>query len=280
MKVDRRSFLGLGLGAVAGATVSPAMMKLTDDSSIWTQNWPWTPVPSDGEVTFENSACSLCKGSCGISVRKVGGRAIKIEGQNDHPNNSGGICLHGIAGLQYLYDPARIKTPMKKNGDKFEPVSWDDAISLVTENLNNIKKQNKTETLACISDKNNGSVSELFKRFLKVFGSNNYYAMSSMDNTWDSTASKMHGKNNSISFDLENSSLILSFGSGLIEGWGSPVHCFKTNAARKKKGVKLLQVEPRLSNTAAGADQWIPIKPGTEADLALGLCHIIIKEEI
>jgi len=280
MKVDRRSFLGLGLGAVAGAAVSPAMMKLTDDSSIWTQNWPWTPVPRDGEVTFENSACSLCKGSCGISVKKVGGRAIKIEGQNDHPNNTGGVCLHGIAGLQYLYDPARIKTPMKKNGKKFEPISWEDAISLVSANLAEIKKQKKTESLACISDNETGSVAELFRRFLTVFGSNNYYSMPSMDATWKSTASKMHGNNKSISFDLENSSFILSFGSGLIEGWGSPVHCFKTNAARKKNGAKLFQIEPRLSNTAASADKWIPIKPGTEADLALGLCHIIIKEEI
>ena len=280
MKVDRRSFLGLGLGAVAGAAVSPAGIKLTDDSSIWTQNWPWTPVPRDGEVTFENSACSLCKGSCGISIKKVGGRAIKIEGQTDHPNNKGGICLHGIAGLQYLYDPARIKSPLKKNGKKFEEISWEDAISYITEKLNSIKDQKATESLACISGNANGSVPALFKRFLKVFGSNNFYSMPSMDDTWETTASKMHGEKSSLSFDLENSSFILSFGSGLIEGWGSPVHCFKANASRKEKGTKLFQVEPRLSNTAANADKWIPIIPGTEADLALGLCHIIIKEEI
>ena len=280
MKVDRRSFLGLGLGAVAGAAVSPAAMKLTDDSSIWTQNWPWTPVPHDGEVTFENSVCSLCKGSCGISIRKVAGRAIKIEGQTDHPNNKGGICLHGIAGLQYLYDPARIKSPLKKNGKKFEEISWEDAISQIAEKLSSIRDEKKTESIACISGNETGSVAELYKRFFKVFGSNNFYSVPSMDTTWETIASEMHGKNNSLSFDLENAGFILSFGAGLIEGWGSPVHCFKTNAARQKKGVKLFQIEPRLSNTAAGADKWIPIKPGTEADLALGLCHIIIKEEI
>jgi menaquinone reductase, molybdopterin-binding-like subunit len=281
MKVDRRSFLGLGLGAVAGAAVSPAGMKLTDDSSIMTQNWfGLLPEPIDGEITFENSACSLCKGSCGISVRKVAGRAIKIEGQDDHPNNNGGVCLHGIAGLQYLYDPSRIKTPLKRNGKKFEEISWEDAISQVAENLSAIKDNKKTESLACISGNETGSVPELFKRFLKVFGSNNFYSTSSMDTTWGTTAAKMHGKNNVLSFDLENADFILSFGAGLIEGWGSPINCFKTNAARKKKGVKFFQIEPRLSNTAASADKWIPIIPGTEADLALGLCHIIIKEEI
>ncbi|MCK5542617.1 MAG: molybdopterin-dependent oxidoreductase [Desulfobacterales bacterium] len=281
MKVDRRSFLGLGLGAVAGAAVSPAGMKLTDDSSIMTQNWfGLLPVPIDGEITFDNSVCSLCKGSCGITVKKVAGRAIKIEGQDDHPINKGGICLHGIAGLQYLYDPSRIKSPLQKIGDRFEKISWDDAVSHIAEKLTAIKDQQKPESIACISGNDEGSVSELFKRFLKVFGSNNFYSMASMDTTWETTASKMHGKSNTLSFDIENSSFILSFGSGFIEGWGSPVHCFKTNAARKKKNVNLYQIEPRLSNTAAGADKWIPIKPGTEADLALGLCNIIINEEI
>ena len=147
MKVDRRSFLGLGLGAVAGATISPAGMKLTDDSSIMSQNWfGLLPEPKDGEITVENSVCSLCKGSCGISVKKVAGRAIKIEGQDDHPINAGGICLHGIAGLQYLYDPARIKSPMKKNGDKFEKISWEDAVSQIAEKLTSIKDQKKTES--------------------------------------------------------------------------------------------------------------------------------------
>ncbi len=131
MKVDRRSFLGLGLGAAAGIAVSPVGVKLTDDSSIWSQNWPWTPVPIDGEVIFENSVCSLCPGNCGISVRKIDDRPVKIEGLAEYPINNGGACLHGIAGLQYMYDPARVKTPLKKNGDKFEAVSWDDAISFV-----------------------------------------------------------------------------------------------------------------------------------------------------
>lgn len=281
MKIDRRSFLGLGLGAVAGAAVSPAGMKLTDDSSIMSQNWfGLLPEPKDGKITIENSVCSLCKGSCGISVRKVAGRAIKIEGQDDYPINTGGICLHGIAGLQYLYDPSRIKSPLKKNGTNFEKISWEDAVSQIADKLKSIKDQNKTESIACISGNSEGSISELFQRFLKVLGSNNYYSMPSMDTTWETIASKMHDNNNSLSFDVENSNFILSFGSGFIEGWGSPVHCFKTNATRKKNKAEFFQIEPRLSNTAAKSDKWIPINPGTEADLALGLCQIIIQEEI
>lgn len=129
MKVDRRSFLGLGLGAVAGVTVSPATWKLMDDSSIWTQNWPWTPVPKSGEATYDNTVCSLCPGNCGLTVRKINGRPVKIEGRSDYPINTGGVCLHGISALQYLYDPSRIKTPLKREKDTFVAISWDEALT-------------------------------------------------------------------------------------------------------------------------------------------------------
>ncbi|MCP3943514.1 MAG: molybdopterin-dependent oxidoreductase [Desulfobacteraceae bacterium] len=277
MKVDRRSFLGLGLGAVAGVVVSPVGLKLTDDSSIWTQNWPWTPVPVDGEVSYDSSVCNLCPGNCGISVRKIADRPVKIEGLAGYPINDGGACLHGIAGLQYLYDPARVKTPLIKKGDKFEKISWEDAITLVAGKLANIRKGGAPQKLACITDKTQGSVPKLFDRFLTAFGSPNLYTMPSLESCLELTAQTLHGNGNTLGFDLENSDFILSFGAGLIEGWGSPVSCFKANASRKKRGAKLYQIEPRLSNTAACADKWIPIKPGTEADLALGICAVMIK---
>ncbi len=280
MKVDRRSFLGLGLGAVAGAVVSPVGLKLTDDSSIWTQNWPWTPVPVDGEISYDSSVCNLCPGNCGVSVRKIAGRPVKIEGLAEYPINDGGACLHGIAGLQYLYDPARVKTPLRKNGDKFEKISWDDAISLVAGKFADIRQGNSPQKLACITDKTQGSVPKLFERFLTAFGSSNLYVMPSLDSCLEQTAQTLHGAGNTIGFDLENSDFVLSFGAGLIEGWGSPVNCFKANATRKERGAKLYQIEPRLSNTAANADKWIPIKPGTEADLALGICAVMIKNNL
>ena len=280
MKVDRRSFLGLGLGAVAGVVVSPVGLKLTDDSSIWTQNWPWTPVPVDGEISYDNSVCNLCPGNCGISVRKIAGRPVKIEGLAGYPINDGGACLHGIAGLQYLYDPARIKTPLRKNGDKFEKISWAEAISLTAEKLAGIRENKAPQKLACITDKSQGSVPKLFERFLTAFGSPNLYTMPSLESNLEITAQTLHGAGNTIGFDLENSDFVLSFGAGLIEGWGAPVSCFKANASKKERHAKLYQVEPRLSNTAANADKWIPINPGTESDLALGICAVIIKNNL
>lgn len=276
MKVDRRSFLGLGLGAAAGVAVAPATWKITDDLSIWTQNWPWTPVPRDGEVAFNNSVCSICPGHCGISVRSIDGRPVKIEGREGYPINEGGVCLHGISALQYLYDPSRVKQPMKKNGDVFEPVTWDDAISLVAEKLNTLRNNGNAAKIACLTDGAKGTVSGLFQRLMQAIGSNAVFEMETMDLTWAKLMETMHGLKANAGFDLANSDYVLSFGAGLIEGWGSPVSNFKANASRKERKATLVQVEPRLSNTAANADQWVAAKPGTEAVLALGICNILI----
>ncbi len=280
MKVDRRSFLGLGLGAVAGVTVSPMPWKLIDDVSIWTQNWPWTPVPPDGAVTYDNTVCTLCPGHCGISVRKINGRPVKIEGRKGYPINDGGVCLHGLSSLQYLYDPARVKQPLIKKGKVWEKISWKDAITLVTGKLAKLREKGSSDRLACITDTDKGTISGLFERFLKAFGSNNFYTMDSMDKTWDAAVKKMHNTEASAGFDLKNSDFILSFGCGFIEGWGSPVHNFKINSARKENKAKFVQIEPRLSHTAAKADMWIPVKPGTDADLALGICCEIISKNL
>ena len=280
MKVDRRSFLGLGLGAVAGVTVSPATWKLMDDSSIWTQNWPWTPVPKSGEATYDNTVCSLCPGNCGLTVRKINGRPVKIEGRSDYPINTGGVCLHGISALQYLYDPSRIKTPLKREKDTFVAISWDEALTLVADKLKEIRAAGNADAIACVTDRAEGTVSGLFARLLKALGSNNVYAMDTMEKTWEATLEKIHGTPSSPGFDLENSDYVLSFGAGLVEGWGSPVKNFKSNSARRDRGATLVQVEPRLSNTAANADVWIAAKPGTEADLALGIAGVIVKESL
>ena len=280
MKVDRRSFLGLGLGAAAGVAASPVGIKLTDDSSIWTQNWPWIPVPVDGKVNYESSVCSLCPGACGINVKKINNRPVKIEGLDNYPVNDGGACLHGIAGLQYLYDPSRVKTPLKKSGEYFVEITWEKAIKIVADKLRKIREEGTPEKLACIADNEQGSVSGLFKRLLKTFGSPEFHTMPSLESYLETTASTLHGKGKTIAFDLENAGFILSFGAGIIEGWGSPVSCFKANAARKERHAKLYQIEPRLSNTAANADRWIPVKPGTEADLALGICAVILKKNL
>jgi len=282
MKIDRRSFLSFVVGGAAGTALSPLPWKLTDDLSIWSQNWPWTPDPPNGEVTYVNSACTLCPGGCGITVRKVEDRAVKIEGMKGHPVNDGGICILGLSGLQMLYGPTRVQTPLKRIGNrgegKWQKISWDKALSEVLAKLTDLRKAGKAHTVSAISGSDRGTVANLLSRFLTVYGSPNFIRTPSIRDTYELTLHLMQGVQASAGFDVENASLILSFGSGIIEGWGSPVRMFRANSKLKKTGGKVIQVDPRLSKTAAKSDKWIPIKSGTEAALALGIAHVIIKE--
>ncbi len=284
MKVDRRSFLALGVGGAAGTALSPLPWKLTDDLSIWSQRWPWVPVPEDGEIHFEKSTCTLCPGGCGIDVRMINDRPVKIEGQKRHPINRGGTCLLGAAGLQFLYGPSRVRSPLQRVGKrgqgKWAPISWDAALAIVSKKLTALRADGRPQALACIAGKNRGTVPALLKRFLKAYGSPNFIGPSSASDSLESAANLMTGHTGPVGFDLEAADYVVSFGCGLLDGWGSPVHTFQAVSHRGQRGAELVQIDFRLSNTAAAADRWVPVNPGTESVLALGMAHVIIADSL
>ena len=284
MKVDRRSFLSFVIGGAAGTALSPLPWKLMDDSSIWSQMWPWTPVPPDGEVVYEDSTCSLCPGGCGISVRKVDNRAIKIEGKQGHPVNDGGICILGLSGLQLLYGPTRIKSPMKRIGErgegKWQKISWDEAIAILTEKLTDVRNKGEAHTVAAIAGSDSGTVPALLQRFMTAYGSPNFIRTPSGRDSDELAVKTLFGAKGRTGFDVENADYVLSFGSGIVDGWGSPVRMFRADSLWKEKNITVVQVEPRLSNSAAKATRWVPANPGTEADLALGIAAVMVSQNM
>jgi anaerobic selenocysteine-containing dehydrogenase len=283
MKLSRRCFLSFVVGGAAGTALSPLPWKLMDDASIWSQNWPWTPVPTDGESTYVRSTCTLCPGGCGINVRKIGQRAVKIEGAEGHPINDGGICMLGLSGLQLLYGPTRVQGPLKRVGKrgegKWAAISWDQAISEVAAKLGEVRSQGKPQSLACIVPKEEGTVPQLLSRFMRVYGSPNFFRMPSMEDAYEAAVFLNQGVVGAAGLDVENADFILSFGSAILDGYGSPVRMFRANSRLKENHGVVVQIEPRLSNTAAKADQWLAVKPGGEADLALAMAQVIISRK-
>ena len=280
MKVDRRSFLSFVIGGAAGTALSPLPWKLMDDSSIWSQMWPWTPVPPDGEVIYEDSTCSLCPGGCGISVRKIDNRAVKIEGKAGHPLNDGSICILGLSGLQMLYGPTRIKSPMKRIGErgegKWQRISWNEATAILIEKLSDIRNKGEAHTVATIAGSDSGTVPALLQRFMTAYGSPNFMRTPSGRDADELAVRTLFGGSGRTGFDVENADYILSFGSGIVDGWGSPVRMFRAASLWKDNSATVVQVEPRLSNSAAKATRWVPVNPGTEADLALGIAAAMV----
>jgi anaerobic selenocysteine-containing dehydrogenase len=291
MEIKRRNFIQLLAGGVAGIHLTPLPWKLMDDISIWTQNnWPWVPKPQEGPFTHEKTVCTLCPGGCGIEVRKVSGRPVKIEGRTDYPVNPGGICPLGAGGLQLLYNETiRVTAPMKRVGprgaNQFQPISWTEALSILAERISNLRKEGRPEALAALDGSGRGSAQgALVQRLLESVGSPNYFRSPTIEDTYDTANLLMLGVPGPMAYDLENADYILSVGPALIEGWGAPGRVIAAwgqwHAPESGKGPKVVQVESRASRTASKADGWLAPRPGTESALALGLAHVMIREKL
>lgn len=290
LAINRRNFIKFMIGGAAGTALTPIPWKLADDVAIFTQNLPWVPVPAEGEFIHEKTVCKLCPGGCGIEVRKVGERAVKIEGRTDYPVNPGGICPQGAGGLQLLYNEnIRFPGPMKRVGPRgsgeFIRISWDEAIDTLAKRIVMLRDQGKIHTLAAVDGNQSGSTaSQMIERLLTAAGSPNYLRIQSAEDTYRVAGMLMQGNNGPMAFDLENSDYILSFGCGLLEGWGSSGRVLNAWSSWRpepgKRTAKVVQVESRASNTASKADRWVAAKPGTETALALGIACVIISERL
>ena len=281
---DRRSFLKLAAGGALGATVSSAGLKAVGELNA-TLASEQVRVPS-GPESWATAVCTLCPGGCGLRVRKIGKRAVKIQGNPLHPVNRGGLCPKGLAGLQELYHPDRLRKPLRNTGSRDNPqwkeTTWDEALGAIGDRLAKIRGAGEARSVVLIDRQRSGLLPGLLRKFLYAYGSPNYLVMPSALDTIQSAVRFQQGTTQAVALDLYNSRYVLSFGVNLLEGWGTPIanmrafsHWRDTTSGQR---TKLVQIEPRYSMTAARADEWVALRPGTEATLALGIAFVLISE--
>lgn len=281
MAVSRRKFLTL-TGAAAGLTLLPAefaelLQAVADSEHEW---------PGPGIETWVNSICQLCPGGCGIRVRLLDGWPVTIRGNPDHPVNHGALCPKGAAGLQAFYDPDRIRGPLRRAGrrgeGKWQPTTWDEALRAVTERLRALRDAGRPEGLVVVAGQDRDLTPTLWKRFLAAFGSPNYVSTAIGCETSDTVLALTQGLPGHVAYDLESTNYVLSFGMNLLEGSWSPVWQMRSYAhlrqGRPGGRAKIVQADVRFSATAAKADEWLPIRPGTDVALALAVAHVLVRD--
>ncbi len=280
MGLKRRDFLKIVGGTALGLPLIDCSTK-GYQSSVKKDKW------APGVEKWVQSVCQACPGGCGILVRVVDGKAVKIEGNPAHPVNRGRLCPVVQAGLQILYNPDRIKKPIRKIGGRdsqnWESLSWEEALEILGSKLKGLKKSGAAHKLALLEERSSGMLHEIFDRFMRVFGSPNHFGNDN-DNSLIPAFNLTQGIDKALAYDFENSNYILSFGSSFLTSWPSPVQSMRAYAflrqERPGKKAKIIQIEPRFSITACRSDRWIPIEPGTEGLLALGIAYVIIKESL
>jgi len=280
MKPTRREFLW----TLGGAATAYGMWQVPD--VVWgvetSEEAGWSP----GVETRQNSTCLICPARCGISGRIVDGRLVRITGNPLHPMSRGGVCPRGIAGVQTLYHPERIASPMVRVGARgagdWRPITHEEALGQLTERLQTLRTEGKPEALALLAGYCAGTMEDLLRQFLQSFGSPNYVADDYNDGT-DVIMDLMHGIQRRPSYDLEQAEFVLSFGAPLFESWWSPLQAF---VALSDAGLdtgqrrRVVQVDTRFSRTAANAHEWLGIRPGTYAVLALGIAYVLLRDEL
>ena len=243
-------------------------------------------VPSDelipGIPTVYASTCRECPAGCGIRVTTREGRAIKVEGNPDHPVNRGRLCARGQAALQGLYDPDRVTRPMKRNGATWSPITWEQAEQEVAAALG-AAATSGADRVAFIGAAEAGPLDRFYDAWIAAFRSSRRVRYEAFAFEPLREASRLvFGVTAVPSHDFGAARYILSFGADFLETWLSPVEYAGGFAAahgyREGRMAKFVAVEPRRGLTGFSADEWVAPKPGTEALLALGIANAALRQ--
>lgn len=278
MKTTRRDLLKM----IGAATFGMALHREVE--AALPEEGEWIPY----EEYHSAGICLQCPSGCGLRIRSVNGWPVKLEGIQDYPINRGRLCPKGQAGLQVLYDPDRIASPLRRKGTRgegrWERISWEEGVGLVIDRLKKLRRDGKNHQVAVWAGRYRGHMGELFERFLRAYGSPNHLGNPARGSEG---ILKGHfftmGVKDFLALHWEEVRYVLSFGASLLEAsrptvrnlWG---YGFLRRGRPGLRG-KLVQVEPRFSITASKADRWLPILPGTDGALALGIGHWIVREK-
>ncbi|MCA1899603.1 MAG: molybdopterin-dependent oxidoreductase [Chloroflexi bacterium] len=277
-KFSRRDFLKLaGVGAA-----TTAILTGCGPASRYVKREPYMEMPEyayNGQSTYYATTCRECAAGCGLVVRTSQGRAIKTEGNANHPLNLGKTCARGQATLHGLYNPDRVQEP--QGGGK--PMDWDAAIQVVADAL----KNNQPGEIAFLLGTTSDHLFDLVSDLAAQTGINppvRFGALSMFESraTLAKAAENLFGQAGMPFFDVGGAKAVLSFGANFLETWLSPISYTRgfaglREALTKMRG-KLIQFEARMSATAAKADEWIPLRPGTETLVALAIGRLALEK--
>jgi len=270
--VDRRRFLrnsGLGVGAAAMVTgTAPVLVKKAEAAGS---------TASGAKVEIKRSVCTHCSVGCGIVAEVKNGVWTGQEPAFDHPINMGAHCAKGAAVREHGHGERRLKHPTKLVDGKWVKVSWDEAIAEIGDQMLSIREQSGPDSVYWLgSAKFNNEQAYLFRKFAAMWGTNNVdhqarichsTTVAGVANTWG------YGAMTNSYNDMHNSQAMMVVGGNPAEA--HPVSLAHIFRAKERNNAPLIVIDPRFTRTAAHADLFVRIRPGSDVAVTWGmLWHI------
>ena len=291
MKLTRREFIRASaasaawmLGGSALAADKPKAKPMPLKNALVPRK-AGPSVPAKGD--WVASTCQGCTQWCAIQLFMQGGRAVRVRGNPLSKSNHGYVCPRGHMIPQQTYDPDRIKAPLKRTNPakgrgidpKFVPISWDEAINTVADKMVELRRAGESEKLVYMRGRYSPTSTDLLYGTLpKIFGTSNYFSHSAICCEAEKMGSGMtQGFFGYRDYDLANTNCLVCWGTDPLASnrmVPNMIHRFHEIAARGT----VIAIDPRLSNVAAKAHEWLPVKPGTDGALAGAIAHVLLVE--
>lgn len=239
-------------------------------------------------TTTVHRACNLCEAICGLEITLDNGVISSIKGDKNDPLSQGHICPKAIALIDIQQDPDRLRAPVRRNGDSWETISWDEALDLVAERLAALHTAHGADAIAIyLGNPNVHNIGSLTHagNFFGLIKTKNRYSATSVDQLPHQLAAlQLYGHQFNIPIpDIDRTDYILMLGNNPMASNGSimTVPNFpKRLKALQQRGGKLVVVDPRRSETADVADSHHFIKPGSDILLLLSLLQHIFAQQL
>ena len=283
MKLTRRDFIKAS--AATGGWLATGFSLAQPVTNAMARRKARAAGPAKGD--WVASTCQGCTQWCAIQIFVENGRAVRVRGNPLSKTNHGYCCPRGHMIPQQVYDPDRIKVPMKRTNPakgrgvdpKFVPISWDEALDTVADKMMELRKAGEPEKFVYMRGRYSPTTTDLLYGTLpKLFGTPNYFSHSAIC----AEAEKMgpgltQGYFGYRDYDLEKTNCLVCWGTDPLASnrmVPNAIHRFHEIAARGT----VIAIDPRLSNVATKAQEWLPISPGTDGALAGAIAHVLLVE--
>lgn len=288
----RRGFLKLS-AALAAAGLTANSCFVSANSALANSD------ATEEGVEIKYTACTMCPSECSLEAWVKNGRLVKIYGNEACPYNDGTCCAKGVSGVQFVYSPERNQYPLIREGDrgegKFRRASWDEALEYIADKLTAIKEQYGAESV--IMDAGDVTDRDQYYRLFFAYGTPNCVEHGSICDTPRRHGPKLMLGGKRFEPDVMRPAVVRqpdgslgedrTYSSKLIiyAGW-NPFVATRINyesrgtvAAKVENGCRVVVIDPALSNTASRADEWLPIRPGTDGDLYAAMLRFILEND-